>query len=63
MTSADLRSLRESLELTQEEFAHELGVTVSTVCRWENGHSGPSRLAVRMIQVYAEQKGVKVGQP
>ena len=63
MTAADLRALRDALSLTQEELARDLGVTVSTVNRWEMGHVAPSRLAVRMIQVYAEQKGVKVGAP
>ncbi len=61
MTATDLRTLRDALSLTQEEFANELGVTVSTVNRWENGHGTPSRLASRMIQVYAERKGVKLG--
>jgi putative transcriptional regulator len=37
--------LRRRLKMTQEEFAHAIGVTVSTVNRWENGHIEPSRLA------------------
>jgi len=35
--------------MTQEEFAHAVGVTVSTVNRWENGHIEPSRLARKAI--------------
>ncbi|MEC4883269.1 MAG: helix-turn-helix transcriptional regulator [Scytonema sp. PMC 1070.18] len=35
--------------LTQEEFAAEVGVTYTTVNRWENGHAKPSKLAVRRI--------------
>jgi DNA-binding transcriptional regulator YiaG len=41
--------LRHRLALTQEEFAHAIGVTVSTVNRWENGHIEPSRLARKAI--------------
>ncbi len=40
-----IRGLRRRLEMTQEEFAHALGITVSTVNRWENGHASPSKLA------------------
>jgi putative transcriptional regulator len=40
-----ISALRRRLNMTQEEFAHAIGVTVSTVNRWENGHIAPSRLA------------------
>ena len=40
-----MKALRQRLDMTQEDLAHELGVTVSTVNRWENGHTRPSRLA------------------
>ncbi len=45
MTGSEVKSLRVNLGMTQEDLAHELGVTVSTVNRWENGHTRPSRLA------------------
>jgi DNA-binding transcriptional regulator YiaG len=45
MTGPEVRALRRDLGMTQEDLAHELGVTVSTVNRWENGHTRPSRLA------------------
>lgn len=41
----DVRSIRSECDCTQEEFAYLVGVTVSTVNRWENGHIQPSRLA------------------
>jgi len=44
-----IKELRERLELTQERFAARLGVTVSTVNRWENGKSQPSPLALIRI--------------
>lgn len=47
---ARIRGLREALGLTQEEFARELGVSFTTVNRWENGHGKPSPLAQRQLQ-------------
>ncbi len=45
-----ITELRRRLKMTQEEFAHAIGVTVSTVNRWENGHIEPSRLARKAIE-------------
>jgi DNA-binding transcriptional regulator YiaG len=50
-----ISALRRRLRMTQEEFAHAIGVTVSTVNRWENGHIEPSRLARKAIEVLAGQ--------
>jgi DNA-binding XRE family transcriptional regulator len=41
-THKQLRTLREWLELSQEEMAHVLGVSFCTVNRWENARSYPS---------------------
>ena len=49
MDGAEIRTLRKQLGLTQEEFAHEIGVTFATVNRWENKKSEPSRLALKML--------------
>src|SRR5262245_12182258 len=48
-------ALRQRLNMTQEEFAHAIGVTVSTVNRWENGHVEPSRLARKAMEGLAGQ--------
>jgi transcriptional regulator with XRE-family HTH domain len=45
-----IRGLRFKLGLTQEQFAAEVGVTFSTVNRWENGRGIPSPLARRRIE-------------
>lgn len=45
-----INALRRRLNMTQEEFAHAIGVTVSTVNRWENGHIEPSRLARKAME-------------
>lgn len=48
--------LRELLQnMTQEVLAQKVGVTVSTVNRWVNMHSEPSKLAVNAIQNIYEQ--------
>ena len=55
-----IRDLRAKLGLTQEEFAHAIAVTVSTVNRWENGHANPSKLAWRAIQTLARKRGASL---
>ena len=56
---ADLvRALRRELKMTQEEFAHELGITVGTVNRWENGRFRPSKLARATLIHFAESHGL-----
>jgi len=53
-----IRTLRQKLGMTQEEFAHEIAVTVSTVNRWENAHAEPSKLAWKAIGDLARKRGV-----
>ncbi|HYC23937.1 MAG TPA: helix-turn-helix transcriptional regulator [Candidatus Bathyarchaeia archaeon] len=55
-----IRDMRNKLAMTQEEFAHALGITVSTVNRWENGHSEPSKLARATIARLAGNHGIFV---
>ncbi len=57
---AIISALRQRLTMTQEEFAHAIGVTVSTVNRWENGHIEPSRLARKAMQGLAAQAAIPV---
>ncbi|MSP74388.1 MAG: XRE family transcriptional regulator [Myxococcales bacterium] len=61
--SRRIRSLREALKLTQEEFARERGVSFTTVSRWENGHGKPSRLARRQLEELAARLGGRVADP
>ena len=53
-----IRTLRQKLGMTQEEFAHEIAVTVSTVNRWENAHAEPSKLAWKAINDLARKRGM-----
>ncbi|MBD2730265.1 helix-turn-helix transcriptional regulator [Nostoc sp. FACHB-892] len=45
-----IRDLRLAFGLTQEQFAATLGVTFTTINRWENGRSKPSPLAMGRIE-------------
>ena len=61
-TSNLIRTWRRQLRMTQEEFAREIAVTVSTVNRWENGHAEPSKLAWRAVREFARRRGL-IGNP
>lgn len=45
----DVKSERESLDMTQKAFAHVLGVSIRTVEAWESGRSTPSPTAKNLI--------------
>lgn len=47
MTPGSVKALRAFLGLTQTGLAQRLGVSFTTVNRWENGHCSPSHLAVQ----------------
>ncbi len=49
-TSKMIRELRADIGLTQEQFAAKLGVTYSTINRWENDKGNPSPLAMLRIE-------------
>ncbi len=55
MDGVEIRMLRKELRRTQEEFAHDVGVTFATVNRWENGKSKPSRLALKILDALKQQ--------
>jgi len=51
LRSLDLVSnLRQQLNLSQKQFAAKVGVSFKTVNRWENGHTEPSRIALKLIE-------------
>ncbi len=54
-----IREIRLAINLTQEQFAGQLGVTCSTINRWENGRSKPSPLAIQKIEQLLERMGEK----
>ena len=50
-----IKGLRSKMGLTQEQFAAKVGVTFSTVNRWESGKSKPSPLATKQIEELMER--------
>ena len=53
ITIPDSKTLRSLLGLSQEDFAHEIGVSFATVNRWENGKALPSKLAqARILEIW-----------
>jgi DNA-binding transcriptional regulator YiaG len=53
--AALVKSLRRRLGLTQEQFAHRLGVTFASVNRWENGQVRPSPMARQKLDLFDQQ--------
>lgn len=51
MNFADkVKFVRTKLNMSQEDFAHEIGVSFATINRWENGNYNPSRLARKAFE-------------
>ncbi|WP_200177304.1 helix-turn-helix domain-containing protein [Ectothiorhodospira shaposhnikovii] len=47
-----VKEVRQQLGLSQEELAHELGVSFSTINRWENSKTVPFKLARRQFEAF-----------
>jgi len=63
ITPGFIVSLREAMDLTQEQFGRRLGVTKMTVSRWECGRMRPSPsmgAAIRNLRTRAQHDGVKI---
>lgn len=55
-TAAQLKLIRRQLGLSQEDLAHQLGVSFSTINRWENEKTAPSKLACSRIEQFLAEK-------
>lgn len=56
-TKEILRSIREKNNLTQEQFAERINVTLQAVSRWENGETQPN---TEMLKVLSKEFGVSI---
>jgi transcriptional regulator with XRE-family HTH domain len=54
-----IHDLRLLAGLTQEQLATSLGVTYSTINRWENGRSKPSPMAMKLIEQKLDEMGAQ----
>ena len=50
----DIRAIRQKLDKSQSEFAHMIGVSVSTLQNWEQGRRHPEGPARALLKVAAE---------
>ncbi len=53
--STDVKAIRKQLELTQDEFAAMIGVSVRTIQNWEQGHREPEGPAKALLRVVEKQ--------
>jgi len=55
----DIKSIRVILGFTQEDLARKLGLALSTVSKWEQGVTSPSRLACEKLEKLLKRGGKK----
>ena len=55
----DIKAIREKLEFTQEDLARKLGLALSTVSKWEQGVTSPSRLAREKLEKFLKKGGIE----
>jgi len=53
-----VKELREKMGWAQEDLAREIGVSLSTIQRWEKHGGKPSRLGRREISRVLEEAGI-----
>lgn len=50
MSKEEIKQIRKRLRWSQEQLARELGLSFSTISRWERGESHPSPAAQRLLK-------------
>lgn len=53
-----VKTVRIALGITQEQLARDLNISFSTINRWENGRTIPSKLARMRLVEYCSQQNV-----
>ena len=60
MTFADkIKHVRGELLISQEQLAHAIGVSFSTINRLEGGRNQPTLATQRAFKEYCDEKGIK----
>ncbi len=54
----EIKKLRQKQFMSQTDFANLLGVSFTTVNRWENGKSKPSYKAMKTIDQYCKEHDI-----
>ncbi len=52
--------VRAKLKISQDKLAKELGVSFSTVNRWENGNTTPNKTAVINFYEFCKSKSIVI---
>lgn len=55
-----IKATRLELLLTQKQMAEELGISVMSIIRWENGQNQPSLSMQRKFRDYCEKNKIKI---
>lgn len=58
--SEQIKRVRLQLHLSQTEFGEKLGVSFTTVNRWENNKSEPSYKAIRAFEQLCKENGIQL---
>ena len=54
-----VKALRKTMQWSQEDLAREIGVSLSTVQRWERQGGKPTRLACRELKRLFREVGIE----
>lgn len=58
ISSSEIKTIREKLNVTQPVFAHLIGVSVETAKSWETGRRSPNATARKLLQVASKNPSV-----
>lgn len=53
-----VKEIRGKLKLSQQALADALGVSFSTVNRWENDKHKPSKMAIHTVEAFCQSKKI-----
>lgn len=54
-----LKKAREQIGLSQQSFADRLGVSFSTVNRWEQGRHVPNKITIKAIEALCKEYDIQ----
>ena len=54
-----IKKIREQIGLSQQAFADRLGVSFSTVNRWEQGRHVPNKITIKAIETLCEDHNIQ----